>query len=524
MLNLNIDSTRIKTNENESPYINDKSFNSISKQKETEEKKSQFEQNNSRISNNNNPSNTLSGLKTKNNNDSQHSINRNISSILKDENTENNEQKKLDVEKLSFIHYKNKIIFNIENEYKKEKGKKENKYSSIKTTEFIKEININLFVSGGMNIDINFYDKNYEKNFTFSNITKKNDNLIYSLYVNPYNNANKKKFEIIFCCVDKSYIYEFNCVDGIIKSLSQGKNIQKYGLYSFDISNSMTTNFVLLGENGVFFVSDLFSKLIAEKETEIYSKAVHGGILMEKNILALITNFNLYKRNAKNSLLLYNIASKSIVNKLDYKYQFNLSQNNMIIMKIINNNIKEKTNKVLLCACKKYIKGQKNGILILNYNFNDNKEIIQSNFYETKNFEPYCFCHLSIYKKKQDEVLNSNYEINDTDYFLIGGFDLNKNKGIIKLFKLVYDTKNKIIIIKYIEDAVFSDEKQKSKYFRGPISCIIQTKMDGNIIICFMNGNICLFSSPNCEFFENIKNNNSKNYLYKLFTNKEGNY
>ena len=54
--------------------------------------------------------------------------------------------------------------------------------------------------------------------------------------------------------------------------------------------------------------------------------------------------------------------------------------------------------KVLLCACKKYIKNQKNGILLVNINEKDssqNEAKISYIFYNTKNFEVYCFCPIS---------------------------------------------------------------------------------------------------------------------------------
>ena len=50
-------------------------------------------------------------------------------------------------------------------------------------------------------------------------------------------------------------------------------------------------------------------------------------------------------------------------------------------------------NKVILFACKKYIKNQKNGILIINIKNNRDSEISHF-FINTNNFEVYCFCQL----------------------------------------------------------------------------------------------------------------------------------
>ena len=52
---------------------------------------------------------------------------------------------------------------------------------------------------------------------------------------------------------------------------------------------------------------------------------------------------------------------------------------------------KDGENKVLLCACKKYIKDQKNGILLVNPQLGENKEI-KNPFYDTGDYEVYCIC------------------------------------------------------------------------------------------------------------------------------------
>ena len=48
----------------------------------------------------------------------------------------------------------------------------------------------------------------------------------------------------------------------------------------------------------------------------------------------------------------------------------------------------------MLCACKQYLKNQKNGILVVNIEIEKNNKDINFNhiFYETGNFEVYCFC------------------------------------------------------------------------------------------------------------------------------------
>ena len=59
-----------------------------------------------------------------------------------------------------------------------------------------------------------------------------------------------------------------------------------------------------------------------------------------------------------------------------------------------------KSQKILLCACKKYNEKQKNGILLLILNLENNKfEILSSKFYETQNLEIYCFCPIYLFEK-----------------------------------------------------------------------------------------------------------------------------
>ena len=428
---------------------------------------------------------------------------------------------------------KKEIIYNIQNEYKKEiennqkenkkiqketeknhKEKEEKKYPKIKTTEFIKEINNNFLLIGGINSNIDILDQSYKKIYTLSTITKKINNIVYSINENK-KNLSKNKFEMIFCCNnDVCNLFEFNYEDNNIKSVIEGKYIDQSGLYSIELSNN-ESNYIILGKDGVFMVSDLSSKIINGKIFNIYKNPSYGGILIDKDILAFVIDFNLLNKNQKTKLIFYNLTSKKIVKNVEFKYQFNLSQNSLSLMEYRSENNKEKGNKILLCACKKYIRGQKNGILLLNCNFYENKEIVEQKFLETKNFEPNCFCQLSIYKSKEKQILNQNLDIKETNYFFIGGFDLIRLRGTIKLFKLIYNNKNNIIEIKYIEDVLFLQEKEK--YYKSPISCIIQTKKTGEILISFLNGNICSFTSPKNDFLEKYENENNLNRieLYK---------
>ena len=88
-------------------------------------------------------------------------------------------------------------------------------------------------------------------------------------------------------------------------------------------------------------------------------------------------------------------------------------------------------NRILLFAYKKYIKNQKNGILLV-YNMNNifERKKVDSYFYNTNNFEPYCICPLLINESKY--ILEDSVKIKESGYFLVGGFDKRRKQGMIK--------------------------------------------------------------------------------------------
>ena len=87
-------------------------------------------------------------------------------------------------------------------------------------------------------------------------------------------------------------------------------------------------------------------------------------------------------------------------------------------------------------------------------------------------------------------------KIIDTNYFFVGGFDLDKEVGKIKLYKIIYGEQ----IWNTIQD-IEIDENDKFEDFDEPISCIIQSKTTGHILATCSNGNVYLFTSLNMEFY-----------------------
>ena len=82
---------------------------------------------------------------------------------------------------------------------------------------------------------------------------------------------------------------------------------------------------------------------------------------------------------------------------------------------------------------------------------------------------------------------------------MVGGFETNIGKGIIKLYKIKYN--NNKLKIKYIRDIAFS-EGNNSKCIRGfksPITDIKQSRITGNILITCLDGNSYLLSNLNIK-------------------------
>ena len=219
--------------------------------------------------------------------------------------------------------------------------------------------------------------------------------------------------------------------------------------------------------------------------------AFWGGININENIFAFTSNKILL--NGEDKIIFYNSSSKIIIDKITIKnISFNLYQNNLCLISKEN----ESNNKLLLCACKKYIESQKNGILLLKIKLDkdeDDNIVISKKFYKTENFEVYCFCQFFIFKN-ENYILQKKKKI-VTEYFLVGGFDSNKLKGLIKLYKINYNEENfDLTNIEYIQDI---EIKYKNKSgFKGPITCIIQSSNNGNILITCFDGNVYLFSPP----------------------------
>ena len=257
-----------------------------------------------------------------------------------------------------------------------------------------------------------------------------------------------------------------------------------------------TNDCIIVNEKGIIQKSDLFNKITQMKAFEIINKNFVGGIQISENIFAFTSNKTL--SNGEDKIIIYNSLSKKYTD-ID-NYSFVLSKNNLCLI----SKEKDNNNKFLLCACKKYNKSQKNGILLVKIEINNYNEI-SSIFYDTKDFEVYCFCQICRFENPNIEIMilmdnKYNNKMIGTEYFLVGGFNSIKKQGVIKLYKIYFNNDNfELTKIEYIQDI----EIKQNNIFKGAITCIIQSNYTGNILITCSDGKVCKFSSPNMKKYLN---------------------
>jgi len=265
------------------------------------------------------------------------------------------------------------------------------------------------------------------------------------------------------------------------------------------IDPKIANNFTIVGPN-------LFEK---EKEEE----EVIGVIKINDDFIAFTSNGIPTKREKK--LSFYNTNSKKFLKEKEIKnYSFIESENNCSLM--LMNVPKSKDNKLLLVACKKYTKddkndkndkndendendkNDKNGILVITLQFNKDENDIEpyKNFHDTGNFEVHCIC--PIYKIENKDFLDEDKTQKiESEYFLVGGYDPDKDEVLIKLYKVIYSDEIKNTKIEFIQDNIIEkmEGQNNSEFFKRKkhITCIEQTS-EGEILVV-IDENVYLFSA-----------------------------
>ena len=407
--------------------------------------------------------------------------------------------------KLDYVFMKPMQIINDDKFDKDLDNKKDNIKQNkklIRITEYIREIEHEYFLVGGLNKALNIYDKSFNNIFSVNKLANIKELWIYNALVFKSNIINEAK--LAFCCINKICLYNLSLTGE--QNVKSSNNLDIPALFCLEMQKNQT-DFIAFNDHGIRKYDEFNSKIVRKNEKEIFEGRARSGVWLDENIIGFIL-FN--KTEKTNEIIAYNINNLKVLKKVPVSrnYTINLCQNSLALMEMADcdhENFKDK--KVLLFACKKYVKGQKNGILIVNYNFYNDKEFLKVDF-ERTNFEVYCFCQLSKYKSDDKKLLEEKTDkIGKTNYFLVGGFDLRKGKGVIKLYKLIcgYEDKdnNGIIKIKYIDEAPIDDVKNLCfKYFSGAVSCIIQLEKTGNILVGCWDGNVYIFHPPKIKIYD----------------------
>ena len=329
--------------------------------------------------------------------------------------------------------------------------------------------------------EINFDEltkKAFELNICINNIIEANESI---------ERKDKDFIQVMICTKEGLIIYK---VSDYSKTIVNTLKLSCTGC--FEIKNN---NYIIIGEKGLYHLEDLnVNKL---EKYRIKETPFIGCIKINDKYIALTSNSIL--QNGEDLLYIYDTKIKRCIKNIDYS--FVVGVNGLNLMDILeevdendkNDNKDQKENTLLLCACKKYNDSQKNGIIIIDTNSIGEKNKLYYIIYETGDFEVSCFCPLKIKK-------DNNMQI--TNYFLAGGLDGERKQGIIKLYKVQYNEKEKTdkIKIEFLQD-IEIETKDKFEGFNSNIECMIQRQSDGKIFISSSDGNLSLFSEPNLDYY-----------------------
>ena len=366
------------------------------------------------------------------------------------------------------------------------------------TAEFIKELSNHFYISGGTDKKLIIYDKEFKEIKTIEDIKE----WTYSITERKTNIANTLQ---ILASSNK---------DLFIIDLKYGGEIE-YHLQKYEFPNMTNVcciemaneDYVTVGLYSSYYFINLFSEKNEKVNHKIIvkDKTFRPAIRIQKNILALASNK--VAVDGEDKLFFYNSNNKKSSNDIKNR-SFNFTVNGLSLIQIGNKNSPDR---LLLCACKKYFSDQKNGILLVNPEIKYNHQI-DDPFYDTDYFEVYCFCPISICKdtKMTDSIKEDTNIINA--FFFVGGFDNQKREGKIRLYRVLNSDNIFKTKIEYLQDIEFykNDENNKKRKitFEGPISCIIQSKEQENILATCYDGNVYLFSCPNVSFYDKNEEEN----------------
>ena len=154
-------------------------------------------------------------------------------------------------------------------------------------------------------------------------------------------------------------------------------------------------------------------------------------------------------------------------------------------------------------------------LLLISYNYkeNDNKKygillnflspdktILSSINIDTGEFKINCFCPILLIENNNIITYNlenyKNIEISSTNYFIAGGYDYGKKEGKLKLFEIYKGDTGNI----NMKEKCNIIPKNFTK-FENSIISMIQSIIDGQIIILDSSGNVYYFTSPEIKSY-----------------------
>lgn len=343
------------------------------------------------------------------------------------------------------------------------------------SADYLYKLSNGYYVSGGNQREIFIYDQQFKK--IEVNLKHKSIGICEIKYHDSKN-------------ILKIIAYSYECLSLISYETHKYNTprVQTYPISASHLIQIERNKYIINNEKDGYISEDFTDKKTFRK---IFNYTYHVGIKINEK-LSVFTS-NRVMPNGKDRLIIYDIISNKIVYELE-GYSFSLSQNSLLSIKISNSFDKEK---ILICACKKYSTYQKNGILLVNTKIEDNQDIFDG-FYETYNFEPYCFSKILLVNKSYENKKSGR--IYDTNYFFVGGFDQEKGIGAIKLYKINYEHPVYNTTISFIQD-INLDSDNNFKGFNGSVTSIVQTHDTGNFLISCSDGHIFLFSPANLNYF-----------------------
>ena len=363
------------------------------------------------------------------------------------------------------------------------------------------------FICGGTGYNfLELYDRNHQKIFKDINLE---GNILNNIVINEFNNDISIK-----ACFDYRVLkYDFK--DNIPKI---EKNNFVYELDNKIYSSSLSYFYEVYYNHHLIVNSNKIVSIIYDSKITRVNKyfinipSVKSIIKINEEILAF-KSCDLYDIN-QNKIIFYDIKKFEEYPKVISGYSFIHTPYGL---SVVGEDGPPPKNKILLCACKKYSEGQKNGILLINLQLLETDIKKNIFFYDTGDFEVYCFCPILIIN--YSEIIKNDFIYKETKYVLVGGYDSKKQKGSIKLFKLIFDNDSYKNEIEFLQD--IDDEYTQ---FNGPVTCIKQEKysLDKNILVTSWDGSISLFSGPNIDYYLKMDENEEVyNHYESFFSSKD---